>query len=78
MSDDLNDWRKTHYTTDVSTLSAVAGKTNLTTGELIAWWDNSNQVWRGWIVGFSTTNYNTNQYDVFVTLVNNNRYFQIG
>jgi len=67
-----------YYLTDVTTLSAVVGKTNLTTGEALAHWNNTGQVWEVWIVGFSTTNYNINKYDVILSTVSGKRYLQIG
>lgn len=47
--------------TDVST---VAGNIPLQTGEVLSWWDNSTQEWRGWIEGISHTDYD---YTVNVT-----------
>ncbi len=67
-----------YYLIDVTTLSGIADKTNLTTGEMIAWWDSTNQEWKAWIIGFSTTDYNTGQFDVFMTIVSVKRYLQVG
>lgn len=38
-------------------VSDIADNIGLQTGEVVSWWDNSSQEWRGWIEGISHTDY---------------------
>ena len=68
---------------DISTLWDAVNNTNITTGEMLAWWNNTGQKWEGWVKGFSENypsiwNKNVNRYDVYLSVVSATRYFQIG
>ena len=65
---------------DVSTLSDIVDKSNLTNGESILWWNRTSYGWEAWIVGFTpaTMNHDISKNDVFIAKVVKSRYIHIG
>jgi len=65
---------------DVSTLSAVVGKSDLATGESGTWWNRTGFNWEAWIVGFTpaTMNHDISADDVFIMKVSDTRSIDIG
>lgn len=61
--------------TGYDTLKKVAQQSPLTTGESIAWWNNSSYQWEVWIVSITPDSFNhdVSDYDVFETKVSTNK-----